>query len=367
MCSKISKILDCFSPDIVNKGRQDELDIAKGMAIIFMVWCHSLRSLGGDTKSILGYFVDGVLGGPFAAPVFMISMGIGIKFSHRTTSKYMAIRGLKLFFYAYLLNFCRYTLPTLILYLITRKDEYISRLGEDFGEVDILQFAGISFILFAFFKKISLPDYILLIIADLFSLAGTILKDVSTNIIWLDCILGIFWKAQNRAYFTLFHWFIFPVAGYFIGDLIKRCNDKKFAYLYCIIVFFPIGAIIEIILIIFGFGLTSDITEYFYMTLLDAFFLITFVVAWFGILFLLRNCFPNGKIGFLQKLSLHINSIFCIHWTIIGFINIIRELTWAEKELNFFLAIPISAAILIISTLIAIGYEYFKKKFCKCK
>lgn len=103
------------------------------------------------------------------------------------------------------------------------------------------------------------------------------------------------------------------------------------------------------------------------MTLLDAIFIIIFVVSWFGVLFLLRNCFPNGKIGLLQKFSFHINSIFCIHWTIIGLTCIIKELTWKKKEFNFFLAIPVSALILAISTLIEIGYEYFKKNCLKCK
>lgn len=265
MCKNLKKILDCFSSEPVNKGRQDELDIAKGMAIIFMVWCHTLRTLGGNTESILGFFVDGILGGPFAAPVFMISMGIGINFSRRSTPKYMAIRGLKLLFYAYLLNFCRYTVPSIILYLITKKDEFISCIGNDFGEVDILQFAGISFILFAIFKKIKIPDFFLLSTAELLSLFGTLLKDISTKITWLNCILGLFWKAQNRSYFTLFHWLIFPVVGYFLGDLIKKCTDKKYAYLFCIIIFLPVGSIIEILLIVFGFGLTSDTTEYFYI------------------------------------------------------------------------------------------------------
>ena len=34
----IKKIKNCFAKDPVNLGRQKELDIAKGMAIIFMVF-----------------------------------------------------------------------------------------------------------------------------------------------------------------------------------------------------------------------------------------------------------------------------------------------------------------------------------------
>jgi hypothetical protein len=36
---------NCFTKEPVNLGRQKELDIAKGMAIIFMVFCHSFEIL----------------------------------------------------------------------------------------------------------------------------------------------------------------------------------------------------------------------------------------------------------------------------------------------------------------------------------
>lgn len=39
----IYKIRDCFNKEPVNLGRQTELDIAKGIAIIFMVFCHAFE------------------------------------------------------------------------------------------------------------------------------------------------------------------------------------------------------------------------------------------------------------------------------------------------------------------------------------
>ena len=41
----IRKIRDCFNKEPVNLGRQTELDIAKGIAIIFMVFCHAFEML----------------------------------------------------------------------------------------------------------------------------------------------------------------------------------------------------------------------------------------------------------------------------------------------------------------------------------
>ena len=59
-----------FSKDEVNTGRQVELDIAKGFAILFMIWVHTAETFSTGTG--LDYkIVENFLGGPFAAPVFM--------------------------------------------------------------------------------------------------------------------------------------------------------------------------------------------------------------------------------------------------------------------------------------------------------
>ncbi len=42
----------CFTDNEVNTSRQDELDIVKGLAIIFMVWCHVYRELGSYRDSL---------------------------------------------------------------------------------------------------------------------------------------------------------------------------------------------------------------------------------------------------------------------------------------------------------------------------
>ena len=42
----IKAIQNCFVKEQVNLGRQNELDIAKGIAIIFMVFCHGFEILG---------------------------------------------------------------------------------------------------------------------------------------------------------------------------------------------------------------------------------------------------------------------------------------------------------------------------------
>ena len=70
----IKKIKNSFVNEPVNLGRQSELDVAKGIAIIFMVFCHSFEILcdffNPEISTDFAYgILDVVLGGSFAAPV----------------------------------------------------------------------------------------------------------------------------------------------------------------------------------------------------------------------------------------------------------------------------------------------------------
>ena len=107
-----------FSDNEINTGRQDELDIVKGLAIIFMVWCHVYRELGADTTTLPGIMVDSILGGPFAAPMFMICMGVGICFSRNQEPKQFFARGFKLVVLGYVLNLFRFVILQAVVYAI---------------------------------------------------------------------------------------------------------------------------------------------------------------------------------------------------------------------------------------------------------
>ena len=351
-----------FANEKLNTGRQDELDIVKGLAIIFMVWCHTLRTLGGDTSTVAGLFVDSILGGPFAAPVFMVCMGIGICFSRSSTPALMAKRGLSLLLMGYGLNICRYIVPQVIISLITKETISFASLTASFFEVDILHFAGLAFLLLATFKKLNAKAGVPVAVGALMLVAGTFLKDRGTGVLIVDYILGLFWKTCDNTYFTLFHWFIFPAAGCALGELLQRCTDKRLAYKCSLQILFPIGAAFELTAIVLGIGLTSIATEYFYLSVIDAAFLIPFVISWIGVCYFLHERFSKVGIGYLQKLSRHINNIFCIHWVLIGLEGIIRALTWKNQTLGFVPALLIAAANLILSAWLAERYAGWKAR-----
>ena len=69
-----------FSNEKVNVGRQAELDVAKALSIIFMVFLHAIMVVKGYNVGLsptYDFVISNVLGRPYAAPIFMFCMGVG--------------------------------------------------------------------------------------------------------------------------------------------------------------------------------------------------------------------------------------------------------------------------------------------------
>ena len=359
---RITELGSCFHSETVNCGRQKELDMVKGFAIIFMVWDHVSRELGGNVESPFGMFVDMILAGPFAAPMFMICMGIGICYSRKQDWKSLIKRGVGILLLGYVLNVFRYIIPQMILFAMTGNSSYMSGWIFKLCEVDILQFAGLSFLAIGLAKKWNLSKWVLLAVASGLSVMGCLLKGIHTGLTLPDLILGLFWKTETHAYFTFFHWFIFPVAGMILGDFLMRCKDKMLMYKKIIPVILPIGVIAELSALAMGIGLIGDFTEYYYMTLLDVMFLICLAIEWAGVLYYIYPKFPAFMVRTFQKMSKNINQIYCIHWGIIGLLGIVRVFTWKDTIISMLPMTILSFVILFISSIVAEYYQNWKKE-----
>lgn len=106
----------------------------------------------------------------------------------------------------------------LITYLLSGDSAYLETIIPQFFVVDILQFAGLSFLLIALIKKLRISMWWGLAVAAVFSVARTLLIDKSTDVTLVDYMLGLLWKTNERAYFTLFHWFAYPIIGCIFGQ-----------------------------------------------------------------------------------------------------------------------------------------------------
>ena len=131
-----------------------ELDIAKALSIIFMIFLHTVMVVSGFNNSIspaYDFIIGNVLGRPCAAPVFMFCMGIGIVYSRHSQWDLMIKRGVKLYLLGILVNVFEFFLPGFVCgMLLGRWDIFPMAGGLLLFCVDILAFAGLSFILMGF-------------------------------------------------------------------------------------------------------------------------------------------------------------------------------------------------------------------------
>lgn len=155
-------ISNLFSDEKINTGRQIELDVAKGLAIIFMIFLHTIMVVDAYNAglSLTYHFVfSNVLGRPYAAVIFMFCMGVGVVYSRHSQWDIMIKRGLTLYLLGILVNVFEFFIPH---FLATSIGIDASAFPLDGGWllicVDILAFAGMAFVLMGILKKFELSN-----------------------------------------------------------------------------------------------------------------------------------------------------------------------------------------------------------------
>ena len=208
-----------FSKNKINTNRQIELDIAKAFSTIFMIFIHtiSIAMLFENTVSDPYYVIVGsILGGPFSAPVFMFCMGIGIIYSRHTQPNTMIKRGIKLFLLGLLVNIFSFIIPHYLAQYLLNSGNILPNFGGlVLFYVDILEFAGLSFVIIGIFKKMNLSNKQLLAVGIILSILGFLLRFSDFGSIPLNILFGYFiGTSYEYTAFPLFSWIIFPIAGH---------------------------------------------------------------------------------------------------------------------------------------------------------
>ena len=126
-----------------------------------------------------------------SAPIFMFAMGIGMVYTRYDSEKSFVIRGIKLLLLGLIIN----TMYFLSNYTAGVPLEY-SLLS--FLANDILQFAGITFIVVAIFKKFNLSHLQILLIAISLSLIVSYHPDITLQNMYLNQILGNFIETTGQ-------------------------------------------------------------------------------------------------------------------------------------------------------------------------
>ena len=355
-----------FSNEKINTGRQVELDIAKALSIIFMIFLHTVMVVSGFNNSIspaYDFIIGNVLGMPCAAPVFMFCMGIGIVYSRHSQWDLMIKRGVKLYLLGILVNVFEFFLPGFVCgTLLGRWDIFPMAGGLLLFCADILAFAGLSFILMGILKKFNISNKWMIIIAVVMSVIGTLLRGTDFGIPVLNLFFAHFiGSAGGFSAFPLFDWFIFPIAGLIWGQYFIRAKDKRQFFR-----FWPIFIIVAFVYFyvtsqVMGEGIFSnDVHWYYFMTTFDAVFCIIYAHGNIGLCYYLSKYLPDKiKKGF-SILSSNINYIYIVQWCFIPLGVIFLAYLFKNLIFTDLICSIFSTCILILSTAVAVYYKKFK-------
>ena len=354
-----------LSKDKVNTGRQAELDLAKFLALIYMILLHCLMVTYGFNNTISLFMQRGIwqlLGGPFAAPVFMFTMGVGMVYSRNQDPNYLIKRGVKTMLLGLVVNIGEFFLPHYLAgKLLGEWDIFPIAGGLLLFCVDILAFAGMSMIMIGLLKKLNISAGGMVIIAIIMSIAGTFLRfrDLGGNV--PNLIAGYFiGSAGGFTAFPLFNWFIFPSSGLLFGEYYIRCNDKK-----RLLRFWPLALVISVAYFVASWfmpeGFLSETHHYYFMTTIDAAFCLLCIYGVIGSCNLICGYLPDGAIKFISKASGNINEIYIIQWflipvTYILIVYFIKGVVFSDLSLIIIALIEIT-----VTTALAAKYKDFKK------
>lgn len=313
-----------FTKEPINNRRQVELDIAKGLALVFMIWVHTneyyqgAKYHGGIYNRIVEF-----LGSPPAAPVFMFLLGLGIVYSSQSTPVKLMKRGIALFISGYVLSFCRDVIPYVLLFRKERDTEILVEAWDLLLGVDILQFAGLTFLFFAAVKKYHMTQQTLFIIWCAFASLHMVLRNITFSSDLANAFFGLFWGTDDYSWFPFLNWITYPMLGYVCGQWLQYCQDKKALYQKI----FLFTASISIPLWIYSyvndvqFGAFGELWQqaYYHHDLMGSLVLSAFALFWISVCYFILPFIPEFLKTALTRWSKNVNMLYCIHYTILGF------------------------------------------------
>lgn len=306
-------------------------DLARGLAIVFMIGVHVLWHWGApDTWTSPFGQVISFLGGPTAAPVFMFLMGASLAFSSRTSFRSLAVRGLWLLWLGYLLNFLRGVIPAYLglrAGVVTQEQIAPFTLPWLATTVDVHHMAGLSLIGIAALRAgAGGPGWVWLALGAAVVLAGPFLRGLELGIPVLDGALTPFLSGAPNVYYAVIPWIAFPLVGAVYGAAMARAGRAPDGRAPAArIHVFRLGALLGAALCATGIGLfvvappSFDVNTYWRMPPSYFVAITGLVLVWLWACdVVVRHVRANRAFTFLYGWSTDVIAIYFTHWVVVG-------------------------------------------------
>lgn len=357
-----------ISSEKVNMGRQREVDALKAFSIIMMIITHSIDDLFPNYGDFfLPSLIDDYMAQTIGAQGFMICMGIGMIYSRHAEPRDHIFRGIHLLIIGQVLNLFRYGLMYGLAYAISG-DEVARAAAFLVFSGDILQFAGLFLILFGLLSRLKLKPWYILALAVVMIITGRLLAGrIHTGYYALDQLIGLFIYTDSESYFPMFNWFIFPVFGFLLGELLTHVSDKKKFYALLAVPCSIVAVVYYVIASGYDQPVFTAINEwksFCYMGLPDALamFLINTLVLciWYAV----TSGLSEKAMQPVRFVSRNINRYYCVHSVFIYMVAAVIELALGTVIQTPAMCYLTALIILAGTTVIIFFYEKYMAKKC---
>ena len=367
----ITMIKEMFADVKINTTRQPELDVAKALPILCLPFVHVIIECTPEEGLLHGipFLFDSIIGGPFSAPMFMFAMGIGIAFVSVRVYHSPAKRFMRLMTAGYALNICRFLIPFLLGFALTKDTEqYLDPLWYEVLGNDILQFAPLALLTIDLFFRLKMSKKTMFATALAMSLAGWMLNGTDFGSPALNIFMGYFIGTEQAggllvSDWPLLNWLIIPVSGYIFGEYLLRVKDKKQFYrrllpvLLVPLVYFPLA-------IHYGTGMfMPGENAYYHATTYELLIYICLCAGMLSVYYFLLRYIPAKLMSFFETISRNITAFYCIHWVLISFsVNVFLYIKNGTQELPVSASLLLSFVISAMTAVIIYIKEGFRKK-----
>jgi hypothetical protein len=335
--------------DSYSGNRQQTADLLKGLAVIFMIMIHLFENIASNslTSSLIGKIIF-FLGGPPAAPMFMIVMGFFLAGSKRTTSL-MIKRGIALFFGGILLNV---GLNASILLKIFFGEVTLNPLRFILG-VDILPLAGLSIIAIALLKPLfrNFAEAYFILAVIIVQLNSLLISHFQVEVFPFNYLIAFIWGSYDWSYFSLLPWLSFPLIGYslklFFDGIGKTPNIKTIYITISLILFGLFFALTEE----YALNITAILPVYYKFGITFFVWMLQFLAGYTFLIYVMEQKFSNNSLLiYIKWIGENVTVFYVFQWLLIG--NISTYIFQTESNLFYmlvwFVAILLSTTILVL-------------------
>jgi len=227
-----------------------------------------------------------------------------------------------------------------------------------------------AFILLGFLLYHNLSDRMILLIAMIMSLFGSLVRHVDFNNSALNIIMGHIIGTEEASDmvmsdFPLMNWFLVPAVGYIFGKYLIRLKDKKTFYSIITPIPFVVCTAFFIVEYKLEFGqmavrdtLVQSENCYYHLLWYDAVALSVFAVSIMGVYYAIMKVTPAFLKRFIVSLSRNITRVYVIHWFfVVLFTNVILYVRNKTQELPIGPTLLLSALIFLITYPLALLWE----------